>query len=46
MAVSNRERVGRAFEVLTTGLAFFVDRQMCLVRSAEARGLVKQELGP
>ena len=26
MAVSNRERVGRAFEVLATGLAPFVDR--------------------
>ncbi len=31
MAVSNRERVGRAFEVLATGLAPFVDRQMASV---------------
>ena len=31
MAVSNRERVGRAFEVLATGLAPFVDRQMTSV---------------
>ena len=31
MATSNRERVGRAFEVLATGLAPFVDRQMTSV---------------
>jgi len=31
VAVSNRERVGRAFEVLATGLAPFVDRQMTSV---------------
>ncbi len=45
MAVSNRERVGRAFEVLAEGLGPFVEQQMRLVHSARARALVQQELG-
>ncbi|MHB8290101.1 MAG: hypothetical protein ACYDEY_12860 [Acidimicrobiales bacterium] len=44
MTTSNRERVGRAFEALAEGLGPFVEHQMRLVRSVEARGLVKQEL--
>ena len=36
MAVSNRERVGRAFEVLATGLAPFVDRQIASLHGDRA----------
>jgi len=36
VAVSNRERVGRAFEVLATGLAPFVDRQIASLHGDRA----------
>jgi len=36
VAVSNRERVGRACEVLATGLAPFVDRQIASLHGDRA----------